>query len=359
MREATPPITVQPMLHIRQILVQAVRKYGPAVLPVSAAAAVALMAAYQAVEPVGVPSTTAGGAIYVWLSRHVPSWLGKGTLIAVMTGGTAFVACWIAWRHRIAANMAAVAGIAAVAVLTWATQWCNAVGGIIVGAMVARVQSERGILKTLDGWWSRPASLGTDIGMVRFAQISLGLYFGTIALMAATGSVLAESRWEVLTLSGVGITAASVISEKRRLANALALIGAGIALWVSYNEMARAVAVDDAGINAADLMLAAGIIIYLPVTALALRAHQRVRILIAPMLVGGLAACATFLAIGIIAVVIFTGCNAGDALISWLLLAAVVISIVFGAATFLVLFAMGIINWCRSRKSGATPSEKE
>ena len=39
---------------------------------------------------------------------------GKGTLIAVMTGGTAFVACWIAWRHSIAANMAAVSGIAAV-----------------------------------------------------------------------------------------------------------------------------------------------------------------------------------------------------------------------------------------------------
>ena len=357
------------MLHIRQILARVVKKYGPAVLPVSAAAAVALMAAYQALEPVGVPSTTAGGTIYVWLSRHVPSWLGKGTWIAVMTGGTALVACWIAWRHKVAANVATVAGIAAVAVLMWATQWCDAGGGIIVGSVVAgmiiavaalaRVQSERGILKTLNGWWSRPASPGADIGMVRFAQISLGLYFGTIALMAATGSVLAESRLEVLTLSGVGITAASVISEKRRLTNALALIGAGIALWVSYDEMARAVAMDDAGINAADLMLAAGIIIYLPVTALALRAHQGVQILIASMLVAGLAACATFLAIGIIAVVIFTGCNAADALISWLLLTAVVISIVVGAATFLVLLAMGIINWRRSRKSGATPSEKE
>ena len=326
-------------------------------------------AAYQAVEPVGVPSTTAGGTIYVWLSRHVPSWLGKGTLIAVMMGGTAFVACWIAWRHSIAANMAAVAGIAAVAVLTWATQWCNAVGGIIVGAvvagmiiavaMVARVQCERGILKTLDGWWSRPASLGTDIGMVRFAQISLGLYFGTIALMAATGLVLTESRWEVLTLSGVGITAASVISEKRRLTNALPLIGVGIAWWVSYIEMGRAVAMDDAGINAADLILAAGIIIYLPVTALALRARQAVRILIAPMLFAGLATCATFLAVGIIAVVIFTGCNAADALIATLLLAAVVISIIVGAVTFLVLFAMGIVDWRRNRKDPATPSGKE
>ena len=95
--------------------------------------------------------------------------------------------------------------------------------------------------------------------------------------MATTSSVLAESRWEVLTLSGVGITAASVISDQRKFANALALTGVGIAWWVSYIEMGRAVAMDDAGINSADLMLVAGIIIYLPVTALALRAHQAVR----------------------------------------------------------------------------------
>ncbi len=230
---------------------------------------------------------------------------------------------------------------------------------IIAVAAVARVRSERGILKTLDGWWSRSASPGTGMGTVRFAQISLGLYFGTIALMATTGSVLADSRWEVLTVSGVGITAASVISEKRRLTNALALIGAGIAWWVSYNEMGRAVAMDDAGINPADLMLVAGIIIHLPVTALALRAQEGVRILIAPMLVAGLATCATFLAIGIIAVVIFTGCNAGNTLLAALLSAAVVISIVVGAATFLVLFAMEIVNRRRNRKGkGQLPARR-
>ena len=197
------------------------------------------------------------------------------------------------------------------------------------------------------------------MGMVRFAQISLGLYFGIIALMAAAGTALAESRWEVLTVAGVGITAASVISEKRRLTSVLALIGAGIAWWVSYNEMARAVAMDGAGINSANLMLAAGIVIYLPVTALALRAQQGLRILIASMLVAGLATCATFVAIGIFAVVIFTGCNAGNALLAALLSAAVVISMVVGAATFLGLLAMGVVNWRKNRKDGATPSGKE
>ncbi len=95
------------MLHIRQILIQTIREYGPAVLPVSAAAAVALMAAYQAVEPAGVSSTMAGGMIYAWLSRYVLSWLGKGILIAGMTGGTASVVCWIAWQHRVATPSAA------------------------------------------------------------------------------------------------------------------------------------------------------------------------------------------------------------------------------------------------------------
>ena len=165
--------------------------------------------------------------IYAWLSRYLLSWLGKGILIAGATVGTALMACRIAWHHRVAANVAAVAGISAVAVLMWVTHWCGTLGGMVVGAVVAgmimavaavaRVQSDRGILKELDGWWSRPASPGAGTGMVRFAQISLGLYFGIIALMAAAGTALAESRWEVLTVAGVGITAASVISEKTQI----------------------------------------------------------------------------------------------------------------------------------------------
>ena len=142
------------MLRILQILAREARKYGPAVVPVLAAVAVALPAAYQAVESVGVPSTTTGWTTYISWSHYAPAWLGKGIPIAVMTGGTAFVAGWIAWRHKVAANMAAVSGTVAVAVLTWATQWCNAVGGITVGAViagmiiavaaVARAQSEGG-----------------------------------------------------------------------------------------------------------------------------------------------------------------------------------------------------------------------
>ena len=47
------------------------------------------------------------------------------------------VAYWIAWRRRIAANVAAIAGIIAVAFLTWTTQWCNTTGATIVGVAIA------------------------------------------------------------------------------------------------------------------------------------------------------------------------------------------------------------------------------
>ena len=221
------------------------------------------------------------------------------------------------------------------------------------------MQSDRGLLKTLDGWWSNSASPGTNLGTIQFAQISLAFYFGTIALMAMASAVLAESRWEVLTLAGVGITAASVISDKRKLTNGLALVGVGIAWWGAYIEMDRAVAMDDTGMNAATVMLAAGIMIYLPVTALALRAHQAVRILIAPMLVAGSVTCAAFLAIGVIAIFVFTGCKAGDALIATLLWSAVAIPIVVGAATFFILVVMAIVNWRKNRKGAATQSANE
>ena len=60
-----------------------------------------------------------------------------------------------------------------------------------------------------------------------------------------------------------------------------------------------------------------------------------------------------------IAIVVFTGCKAGDALIATLLWSPVAISIVVGTATFVVLFIMAMVNWRRNRKGAATPSAKE
>ena len=158
------------MQRSKQTLIQVAKTYSPAVLPVLAAVAAALPAAYHAVEPAGVQSTTTGWAAYISWSRYVPTSLGNGFLIALMTGGTALVAYWIAWRRRIASNVATITGIIAVAVLTWTTQWCNTTGATIVGAAIAgmivagaavyRVESDRGLLKTLEGWWSNSASPG-------------------------------------------------------------------------------------------------------------------------------------------------------------------------------------------------------
>ena len=132
------------------------------------------------------------------------------------------------------------------------------------------------------------------------------------------GGVPGESRWDVLTFAGIGITAASAISEKRNPKTFLALVGVGIALWGSYIEMDRALAMSGGEVSAATVMLVAGIVIYVPLTALALRGHHMMRILIAPTPVAGLAACITLVVTGAPAVLITVGCGTST-LYNWLM----------------------------------------
>ena len=109
-------------------------------------------------------------------------------------------------------------------------------------------------------------------------------------------------------------------------------------------------------VNAAAVMLAAGILIYGPLTALALRASTFVRVVIAPMMVAGLVVCATFVVTGIIAVFIGTGCNLEATLVAALVLGGAIFSVVVGVATLFILTA---INWLRRRKGGTTPSAND
>ena len=211
---------------------------SPAILPVLATVTVALTVAYYAADQVsGQPSPT-GWVKYLSWSRHVPEWLTKGLLMVLLAGSLAFVACQISLKYRVSANVASVAGVATTATLIWATQLCDQTGGVIVGLAIAgvilagavgvRALKERGLRKSREDWWSNSASGQTPIGTVQFAQISVALYMGTIALMAIANAVPAESRWAVLAFSGIGITAASAISEQGRLKNFLAVIGSGI-----------------------------------------------------------------------------------------------------------------------------------
>ena len=109
----------------------------------------------------------------------------------------------------------------------------------------------------------------------------------------------------------------------------------------------------------ATVMLVAGIVIYFPLTALAIRGPAFVRIMIAPMLVTGLAFSVVFLATVITAAVIGAGCNLGAPPVAVLLLGSAMVSFVVGAVTFVILTAIGIVNWLRNRNAPANPSENE
>ena len=268
-------------------------------------------------------------------------------------------------KYKIGANAAAVAGAATTATLTWATQWCDPTGGIVVGLTIAGVivaaavcfeaLKRRRVWKTLDDWWSNSVSKQTNIGTVQFAQISIAIYMGSVALIAIMGGVPGESRWDVLTFAGIGITAASAISEKRNLKNFLALVGVGIALWGSYIEMDRALAMGGGEVNAATVMLVAGMIIYVPFTALALRGRHMVGILIAPMPVAGLATCITLVVTGVPAVLITVGCCTGAAPTGFLIGGAGFISVVVGFLVFCLVTALAFRSWWKQR-NGATPN---
>lgn len=357
------------MQRIRQILRQWTIQHGPAVLPTLAAGTIALLLASHAAEQVGGQPAPSGWAGYILWLHYIPEWLIKGVLICIMTGYGAFIAYRVAWKYRAEANLAAVAGSMAVAVLTWATQWCSTAGSISVGLLIAgvivsgvvciRAGVRRRLPKILEGCRPDSESKQANLGTIPFAQIIMALYFGAIALIAISGSVPEEFRWKVLAFAGIGITAASVLSDSRKLNNLLAILGVGIALWGGYIEMNRAAATVGGEVNAATVMLAAGIIIYVPLTVLALQAPTFVRVIIAPMLVAGLAFCATLLVTMVIAVIIVTGRNLGATPVAVLVLGSAMVSFVVGAATFFILTAMEIVNWLRRRKGEATPSANE
>ena len=357
------------------ILRQWAREYGPAILPVLATIAVTLPMACYAADQVGGQPAPTGWVRYISWSRYAPEWLTRGFLVVLITGSLAFIACWTAVKYKIGANLAAVAGFVTTATLTWATQWCDQTGGIVVGLTIAGVivaaavcfealkekgvwkalLEGRGVWRALDDWWSNSVSKQTSIGTVQFAQISIAIYMGSVALIAMMGGVPGESRWDVLTFAGIGITAASALSEKRNLKNFLALVGVGIALWGSYIEMDRTLAMGGGEVNAATVMLAAGIVIYVPLTALALRGRHMVRILIAPMPVAGLATCMTLVVTGVPAVLITVGCGTGAAPTAFLIGGAGFLSIAVGFLVFCLVTALAFRSWWKQRNA-ATPN---
>ncbi len=333
--------------------------YGPAILPCLATMAVAFpFAYYAAVQVNGQPDPVELVKVLSW-TWYVPEWLVLGLLMVFIAGSLSFIAYWTALKYQIGANVAAVSGVATTATLTWGTQWCDSTGAITVGLTIAgvviagavdfRALEGRGLRKTIEDWWSSAVAKQSSIGTVQFAQISMALYMGAVALISIANVVPAESRWVVLAFSGIGITAASAISEQGKLKNFLAMMGSGIALWGSYVEMDRVLPTGDGDPKAATVLLVAGIVIYVPFTALVLRWRHWVRILIAPPLIAGLAFCITLVATGVPAILASVGCNAKPEHIAVLIQTSGLISVVVGGAAFCIAVWLEI----RSRREEA------
>ena len=330
--------------------------------------AVALpFAYYAAVQVNGQPDPVELVKILSW-TWYIPEWLVLGFLMVFIAGSLSFIACWTALKYQIGANVAAVAGVATTTTLRWGAQWCDSTGAITVGLTIAgvviagavgfRALEGRGLRKTIEDGWSNAVAEQSSIGTVQFAQISMALYMGAVALISIANVVPEESRWVVLAFSGIGITAASAISEQGKLKNFLAMIGSGIALWGSYVELDRVLATGDGDTKAATVLLVAGIVIYVPFTALVLRWRHWVRILIAAPLIAGLAFCITLVATGVPAILASAGCNAKPKHMAVLILTSGLISVVVGG----LVFCLAVWLEIRSRREEAkadTPNINE
>ena len=324
-------------------------EYWPVILPVLAIVVPALLLGYHALDQVERQPVLTGWFRYLSWLWYIPESLRKVVLVVLITVIPAFLAGRIALKYRVGANVAAVAGVGTTVAL--ATQLCDLIAGIVAGLVIAvviiagsvvvGVIKEKRVGSTLQLSWLNSVWEQSSIGMVQFAQIAIALYMGTVALIAVTNAVSAESRWDVLLFSGIGITAASTLSEQGRLKNVLAMVGSGVGLVGSYVEMDHALAIGDGGPTAASVLLAAGLLIYVPFAALALQAPYWVRILIAPMLVAGLAICPTFVATSIAVIVVSVGCNLKAEYSAVLIGASALISVV----VFCIVFVLVICSW--------------
>lgn len=115
--------------------------------------------------------------------------------------------------------------------------------------------------------------------------------------------------------------------------------------------MDRALAMGNGDTTAVTVLLAAGLVTYVPFTAMALRWRHWGRILIAPMLVAGMVFSVTLVATGVPAILISIGCNVGPEYIAVLILASGLISAVVGVAVFCIAMVLELLSQREKAKS--------
>ena len=354
-------MNVRDHLCIGRRLLQSATIFVGAVLPTMTVGIVALLVMRYAMER-GAGLDLPHG----WRDFIPESWdTGAVIAIAVVTAASfAFVMCR---KHPTAANVAEAVGIAAALVVTYATQWCDSVGGVTAGltaagitvALATVVNSQAGKLRrniaTDSGGLIAQTNTKPDeayIGVVPSVQIALALIMALVAYLAITDEDLSGSRTKLLAFAGIGITAASSISSKLNLKTTLAAAAAVISVIGAYIEVDQALIESNSEVGISTMLIAAGIVTGVLIMGLAFLSHITVRIFIAPLLAGVVAASIASVAALIPAVFISAGCNLPATWGAASILVAIVAGLIVGFGTLVGTAAIAIHSWRTTRSPG-------
>ena len=191
-------------------------------------------------------------------------------------------------------------------------------------------------------------------GIVPFVQIVLALIMILVTYLAMTDEDLSGSRTKLLAFAGIGITAASSISPKLSLKTILAVGGAVISVIGAYIEADHALTASNSDIGIWTILVAAGLATGVLIMPLAFISHIAIRIFVAPLLAGLVAASiATFAAL-IPAVFISLGCDLPETWGVVSLLVAVLAGLIVGLGTIFVTAAIAIRSWWKTRAARST-----
>ena len=349
----------------RRLLHSATVLFG-AVLPAMTAGIVALLVAYYAMEQGDVWQS----AIGIGRDIYIPGSLSGGIFVAVATGVAAYIAYLKTRCHPLTANSATVAGIAtACTLIWWPTHWCDLRGGIPAGvtaagmvAALATVVSSQARKARQNTVTDRDDSIDQSdtkpdqayVGIVPFVQIALALIMVLVAYLAMTNEDLSGSRTKLLAFAGIGFTAASSISPKLSLRTILAAAGAVISVIGAYIEADQALTASNNEVGISTILIAAGIVTGTWIMHLAFISHIAIRIFIAPVLAGVVAASIASVVALIPAVFISVGCNLPATWGAVSMLVAVAAGLIVGIGTMVGTAAIAIRSWWTTRAARST-----
>ena len=244
-------------------------------------------------------------------------------LTVLMAVGATFVTYQKASKYSTIANGSTVTGIAIPVVLSWATPLCNQTGGIVAGLTAAGTIV---IVATVVGVLTGRIKWGMNLlqpigepregreGLIWVMHIGMAIFMGFVILIAVSYEELSPpARPLLLVFAGIGLTAAAAITSENSFKNYMAIAGMIASLVGAYMQIDQAIAATGRGdVSALDIMFAVIILGFAPFTIFASPQHRLVRNLTVPLLAAAIVAFLNAFAIVIPAILIASGCNAGD-----------------------------------------------